>query len=86
MIHKLKILPAYFEQVKRGIKKFEIRDNSDRGFQAGDICILQEWRTEVVRWDAYTGNEIQVEITYVSNYNQPANQVVFGFNLVEEKQ
>jgi len=36
MVHELKILPAYFEAVCEGRKNFEIRNNSDRGFNAGD--------------------------------------------------
>ena len=40
MNHELKTLPSYFEAVLSGDKTFEIRDNSDRGFQRGDIVDL----------------------------------------------
>jgi Domain of unknown function (DUF3850) len=38
--HELKTWPAYFDAVKRGEKKFEVR-RDDRGFQKGDVLILQ---------------------------------------------
>lgn len=34
-VHKLKIEDVYFEQIKYGAKKFEVRYN-DRGYQNGD--------------------------------------------------
>lgn len=40
MKHELKTLPVYFEAVLNGDKTFEIRDNSDRGFQKGDTVPL----------------------------------------------
>ena len=42
MLHRLKILPEYYEAVKSGEKTFEIRRN-DRGFTPGDELILQEY-------------------------------------------
>lgn len=76
MIHKLKILPCYFIAVERGDKKFEIRRNDDRGFQKGDTVILQEFEN-----GRYTGKKVQAEITYVTNYEQKEDYVVFGFTL-----
>ncbi|MFT6496294.1 MAG: hypothetical protein ACJA2A_002080 [Cycloclasticus pugetii] len=76
MMHHLKILPAFFESAIRGEKNFEIRNNDDRGFQKGDTVYLIEQEKETP-----TGRAQLVEITYVSNYNQPSNQVVFGFSL-----
>lgn len=60
MIHKLKTLPAYFERVKNLDKRFEIRKN-DRGFQAGDGLILEEWTEK----DGYTGRSLTCHVTYV---------------------
>lgn len=82
MHHQLKILSPHFEAVIRGVKKFEIRDNSDRGFQAGDIVELHEIALDIKN---YTGRCQLVEVTYVSNYNQPMNQVVFAFNLMGDE-
>lgn len=79
MVHELKILPAYFEAVCEGRKNFEIRNNSDRGFNAGDAVKLQEWCP--IEKD-YTGNFLDGKITYVTNFAQKENYVVFGFRVV----
>lgn len=42
MIHELKIKPQYYEDIKIGLKPFEIRKN-DRDFKLGDILILNEY-------------------------------------------
>jgi hypothetical protein len=39
MIHKLKIVPHFYEQVVAGLKPFEIREN-DRDYKVGDILHL----------------------------------------------
>jgi hypothetical protein len=46
MIHELKIHPQYYARVADGTKTFEVRDNSDRGFQMGDTVVLREWNPE----------------------------------------
>lgn len=81
MKHDLKILPAFFEAVLRGDKKFEIRRNDDRGFQKGDVIVLIEYDDKNRR---KTGREVIAEITYVSDYHQPPNQVVFGFKVFDQ--
>ena len=45
MEHVLKCWPVYFDAVKRGEKTFEIRKD-DRGFQKGDILVLQRTRED----------------------------------------
>ncbi len=77
MMHDLKILPCYFVAVANKEKTFEIRNNADRGFQKGDTVTLHE----IAHDGKPTGRRIYVTITYVTNYNQPENQVVFGFTL-----
>ena len=47
-IHELKILPEYYNAVRCGDKRFEIRKN-DRGFHRGDILRLKEWDGEKER-------------------------------------
>ena len=42
MTHELKILPQYYEEVKAGIKNFELRKN-DRGYMEHDTVILKAW-------------------------------------------
>lgn len=86
MKHELKTLPNYFEAIEQGLKKFEIRNNTDRGFQKGDLVVLKEYTNEV-RFGSldggYTGREIQAEITYVTNYQQQPGYVVFGFTRLD---
>lgn len=57
--HELKILPEYFEAVKDGRKKFELRKN-DRNFEVNDILVLKEYMMK-----GYTGREVKAKITYV---------------------
>lgn len=59
MEHKIKILPKYYEEVKAGIKTFELRKN-DRNYMRDDTICLMEWDGE-----HYTGREIRATITYV---------------------
>ena len=60
MKHNLKTLPVYFERVKAFDKRFEIRKN-DRGFQAGDTLVLEEWTEK----EGYTGRFLTCQVTYV---------------------
>ena len=45
MIHRLKVLPQYYQPIIEERKPFEIRNN-DRSFQIGDYVILNEWNGE----------------------------------------
>ena len=83
MKHELKILPAYFEAVISGEKTFEIRDNSDRGFQKGDIVTLTECTNGSMT--TATGRQVTREITYVTNYGQTDGMVVFGMKVSDEE-
>ena len=58
-VHELKILPEYYDAVRCGDKRFEIRKN-DRNFHSGDILRLKEWDGE-----KYTGKELDVLVRYV---------------------
>lgn len=81
MNHELKIEESYFEAVQSGDKTFEIRYN-DRGFQKGDIVVLEEVSGHSCN---YTGRKLTRQISYVSNYSQKDNWVVFGIIEIEEK-
>ena len=59
MTHEVKILPEYFEAVRTGEKFFELRKD-DRGYQVGDIIVLQEYAD-----GAYTGAELCLRIRYI---------------------
>ncbi|QRV09703.1 DUF3850 domain-containing protein [Bacillus velezensis] len=69
--HHLKILPEYFEALKDGRKTFEIR-HDDRGFKEGDTLSLNEWQ------DGYTGRSIEVDVIYITNFEQKPGNVVLG--------
>ena len=59
MVHHLKTLPQHFENVLKGLKKFEVRYN-DRDFKADDTLILQEY------WNGkYTGRALSARATYI---------------------
>jgi len=72
--HELKTLPKFFKVIEDGQKTFEIRKN-DRNFQVGDVVILKEFSSS----KGYTGRELIITITYVTNYRQKKGYVVFGF-------
>lgn len=74
--HYLKIAPVFYEAVILGKKKFEIRVN-DRNFLEGDHLILREFEN-----GSYTGNEIEVLITYIPDFPLPDNYVVMGIEPV----
>ena len=75
--HELKIQPCYFNAILSGDKLFEIRRNNDRGFQKGDTVTLRECDLGLIH-TLYSGREINAEITYVTNYEQKPEFVVFG--------
>ncbi len=81
MMHELKILDVFFQQVIDGNKTFEIRNNIDRGFQKGYTVNLREIKNGSAT-NRYTGRQQLVKISYVSDFNQPDNQVVFAMALV----
>jgi hypothetical protein len=54
VIHEVKILPKYFEEVQSGAKTFEYRKD-DRGYKVGDIIRLMEYQPESGN---YTGGSL----------------------------
>lgn len=60
-IHKLKLRPEYYEAIKSGVKRFEVRIN-DRDYRVGDIIEFNEFD----RTKGYTGRtSILFTITYI---------------------
>jgi len=59
-IHELKTWPEYFQAIKQGRKKFELRRN-DRDFLVGDILRLKEYDPV----DEWFGETLDVKISYV---------------------
>lgn len=64
MIHDLKILPSFFEDVIQHRKTFEVRKN-DRPFAVGDGICLREFNP--LSEHEYTGRVWYGNITYILN-------------------
>lgn len=79
-VHELKIASEFFEAVKDGRKKFEIRKN-DRNFQEGDVLILKEYDPIT---QLFSGEIIKVEVIYMTDYAQQSNYVVLGIEEIWE--
>lgn len=75
--HHLKIAPVFYQDVISGKKKFEIRVN-DRNFLEGDHLVLREFED-----GEYTGNEVEVLVTYIPDFPLPDNYVVMGIEPIE---
>ena len=61
MIHELKTIQPYFDDVVNGVKTFEVRKH-DRDFKVGDELILREYNLES---NTYSGKNVHMEITYI---------------------
>ncbi|EHF6363538.1 DUF3850 domain-containing protein [Listeria monocytogenes] len=71
-VHKLKILPEFFEKKRTLVKAFEIRKN-DRNFEVGDTLVLQEFDN-----GEYTWREYWEDVVYITDYLQKEGIVVMG--------
>jgi ASC-1-like (ASCH) protein len=56
-----KIWPEYFQNIKDGTKKFELR-LADFPIEEGDKLVLKEWNPETKK---YTGRELEKTVSYV---------------------
>lgn len=79
-VHKLKILPEYYNAQIEGKKNFEIRKN-DRNYQVGDWLLLKEYNPKIKK---FTERKVMVEITYITNYQQKDSYVVLGTKYIKE--
>lgn len=81
--HKVKISPKWFEDVKSGLKNFEIRKN-DRDYQIGDYITLREWDR-----GKYTGRQITRKIQYIyqgdGTYGLSDEYCILGLAMEEEE-
>ena len=79
VVHILKCWPDFFDAIKSGRKTFDIRKN-DRGFQAGDVLVLQKYDPKAPSFEGpYVGvggyytphskhaQQLTVRVTYVLN-------------------
>lgn len=65
-VHDLKCWPAYFDAIKAGTKKFEVRLN-DRDYRVGDVLILRRFDPES---NAYNGDKMERVVTYIMHGGQ----------------
>jgi hypothetical protein len=65
-VHRKKSWTHFFQAIKAGRKLHDVRE--DEGFQIGDVLVLQEYDNIN---GAYTGEEINVEVTYITNRTVP---------------
>ena len=64
-IIKKKIWPEYFELVKSGKKRIELR-LADFDVKEGDVLTLEEWNPKT---EEYTGRKIEKKIDYIMKFN-----------------
>lgn len=80
MEHRLKTVQPYFNDMRNGAKMFDVRKN-DRGFNVGDIVVLEEYRdTGGAFTSGYTGLVIRKKIVYIlkENYGIKSGYCVLG--------
>jgi len=64
-IVKKKIWPKYYELIKSGKKKFEVR-LADFEIEEGDTLILEEWDPKT---KGYTGRKIKAKANYILKFD-----------------
>ena len=60
--HEIKCHPEYFQALKDGRKKFEVRSTADRRFEVDDVLLEREWDPKT---EEYTGEVLELKVTYV---------------------
>ena len=76
-VQELKIYPEFMEAQLNGLKNFEIRKN-DRNFEVNDMLWLREWSN-----GEYTGRNISVSVTFITDYKQMPGYVVLSTRPVQ---
>lgn len=66
-IHDVKSWSHFFDAIKGGWKKHDLRD-MERGYEVGDIIILN--RYDNIKGE-YTGERLEVRITYITSEQVP---------------
>lgn len=61
---KKKIWPEWFELIKSGKKKFELR-LADFRIKQGDVLVLEEWNPKTKK---YTGRKIEKKVKYTLRF------------------
>lgn len=78
MIHELKILPEYYEEVKSGNKHFELRKN-DRDYKKNDSLRLRAWDGEKYLDKAPLDRTIKYILMDCSEYGLMDGYCILGF-------
>ena len=78
MIHELKILPEYYEEVKCGNKHFELRKN-DRNYKVHDTLRLRAWKDVEYLNKAPLDREIKYILKDCKEYGLMDGFVILGF-------
>ncbi len=66
--HTMKSWPAFFQAIKSGHKKHDVRSIADRDFKVGQLALLQEY--DPFR-GVYTGDELMVQISFITSRETP---------------
>ena len=66
--HHLKCWPEFFEPIRLGLKRHDLRRADDRTFHVGDFVLLEEFDPVS---ETYTGRELKAEITYITSSELP---------------
>jgi hypothetical protein len=67
-VHELKCWPEFFQAIKSGHKRHDLRRADDRDFRVGDRLLLREY--DPVR-RTYTECSLVAEVTYVTSAELP---------------
>ena len=81
-IHVLKIYPQYFDEIRLGFKKFEVRYN-DRDYKNGDYLLLREYDVDT---NSYTMRTIFCKVTSIlgsESYFVKDGYVIMSIEVVE---
>lgn len=65
---RLKSWTHFFQAIKAGDKRHDLRSKKDRNFFVGQVLELEEYDNVHGR---YTGDRIQVEVTYITSNETP---------------
>lgn len=77
MLHDLKCIQPFFNDIEEGRKPFEIRFN-DRGYKVGDTLRLHEFDHDK---QTFSGRKVVVDVTYLTDYDQKDGYVVMAIKL-----
>jgi hypothetical protein len=66
--YALKCWPQFFDEIRSGRKKHDLRRGDDRKFKVGDLLLLREFDPY---FESYTGRSMKVRVTYVTSADLP---------------